>query len=210
MPTKGIFIAIEGVDGSGKTGQAKRLYRYLMDNLAINTIYTREPGGTEVAEEIRETLLKFRDEVIEPDTELMLFFAARKQNIKNIIDPALERGDWVICDRFFESSYSYQVIGRGASEELYNQLCQHTVRRLPDLTIVIDIDERTRLERLALRQDEINRLDLDESGFHQRTRFYLKEKAEERADYRLVDGNGTQDEVFERILDTLRPLINLE
>lgn len=209
---KGKFITIEGIDGCGKTVQANRLVECLMVDHFKVAKRTREPGGTIMAEEIREVVLKPREEPVDPNTELLLFFAARNQHIKYHIQPELEAGISIICDRFVDSSYAYQVIGKDASPELFHALDREVVvwnRCIPDLTLVIDIDEETRLERLGKRVDEHNRLDVDDDGFHQRAITFMRERAKTQPNYQLIDGNGTEDEVHQRILDTVLPLFQL-
>lgn len=200
----GLFIVFEGIDGSGKTTQARRLTEHL--SKTVETALTREPGGTEMGEEIRRVLLEPRKEHISPETELLLFFAARNQHINEKIRPLRERGVWVVCDRFIDSSYSYQVIGKGGSLSLFNTLIDHVIEPtdLPDITIVIHLDEDERVRRLTERTDERNRLDEDDDGFHQRASHYLLDKADKHPNsYLVVDGSGTPDEVFDKMLTAL-------
>lgn len=210
-PNTSKLICIEGIDFTGKTTQAKRLVEVLNSVYFKSSIFTREPGGTIMAEEIREVVLKPREEPVDPNTELLLFFAARNQHIKHHIQPELEANVSVICDRFVESSYAYQVIGKGASHHLFNVLTHTVVDNtiIPDLTLVIDIDEETRLERIGNRVGEYNRLDEEDNGFHQRAKEFMREMAKTQSNYQLIDGNGTEDEVHQRILDVVLPLFQL-
>ena len=147
----GRFITVEGTEGVGKSTNIDFLCRLLKEQ-GIEIVLTREPGGTPLAEELRELLLSPREERVSQDTELLLMFAARAQHIENVIRPALERGAWVVSDRFTDATFAYQGGGRGVdiqSIELLEKLVQHDLH--PDLTLLLDLDVEVGLKRASAR-----------------------------------------------------------
>lgn len=145
MPERGLFIVLEGIDNCGKTTQAALLAKYLEEK-GLPVLQTREPGGTEVGEEIRQVLLKPREQMMDPVTQLLLFNAARREFLQQVVKPAQEGGVHVITDRFDPSTYAYQVRAQGVSEELFYSLRRFvisntdpTVFWYPDLCIILDI-----------------------------------------------------------------------
>lgn len=167
---RGIFITFEGIDGCGKSTQAKRLYRYLKrNNLPVDLI--REPGGTPLSERIRKLLLDPGREIV-PLAELLLYEAARAQLSKDIIIPALKNGRILICDRFFDSTTAYQGFGRGLDSGLIkrlNRVCADNIS--PDLTFIFDIDYKTSIER---RDKKPDRLEKEKKAFFNRVRTGFK------------------------------------
>jgi dTMP kinase len=148
----GRFLTLEGIEGVGKTTQIERLSR-LLDRHEIAHAVTREPGGTPLAEQIRALVLCAREEVVPDAAELLLVFAARSAHLKNLIEPNLAAGRWVLCDRFTDSTYAYQGGGRGLDERvirMLEQLVQET--RRPDLTLLIDVPVELGLARAAQRR----------------------------------------------------------
>lgn len=136
---RGKFITIEGQDGAGKTTNIGVMKRYLQA-AGISFIQSREPGGTTLGESVRELILNSGDERIGNKAELLLMFAARAQHILEVIEPALSRGDWVLCDRFTDATYAYQGGGRGMSVDDIAELEQYVQGKLrPDLTILLDL-----------------------------------------------------------------------
>ena len=149
----GKFITVEGVEGVGKTTNITFIKEWL-DRHDIAHITTREPGGTPLAEDIRELLLSPRDEAVNENTELLLMFAARAQHLAEVIVPALDGGQWVLCDRFTDATYAYQGGGRGVAMEkiaLLENLVQGELR--PDMTLVLDIPVAQGLERARNRSE---------------------------------------------------------
>src|SRR6202047_2395347 len=136
--TRGRFLTIEGIEGVGKTTQVARLSHYLAER-GIDHVVTREPGGTPLAEKIRDLVLRPRDETLPPAAELLLMFAARAVHLANHIEPVLNAGRWVICDRFTDATYAYQGGGRGLCVDHIRQL-ESMVQgaRRPDLTGLLD------------------------------------------------------------------------
>ena len=174
---KGCFITIEGTEGVGKSTNVDFIRQYLADK-GVALCLTREPGGTPLAEEIRELLLKPRDEVVSDDTEILLVFAARAQHVAQVIKPALEKGEWVLSDRFTDATFAYQGAGRGISWNRIQQLEQYVLGDLrPDLTILLDIPVEVGMARVMQRgePDRFEREKLDffdkvRQGYHHRLR----------------------------------------
>lgn len=167
--TSGKFITLEGTEGVGKTTNREFIQDYL-ESRGLRLCVTREPGGTPLAEEIRALLLAKRDESVHEQAELLLIFAARAQHLQQVILPALARGEWVLCDRFTDATYAYQGAGRGLSLttiESLETLVQGTLR--PDLTIVLDIDVETGLQRAGSRA-ELDRFESEAVEFFERVR----------------------------------------
>lgn len=174
---KGCFITIEGTEGVGKSTNVDFIRQYLADK-GVALRLTREPGGTPLAEEIRELLLQPRDEVVCDDAEILLVFAARAQHVARVIKPALEKGEWVLSDRFTDATFAYQGAGRGISWNRIQQLEQYVLGDLrPDLTILLDIPVEVGMARVMQRgePDRFEREKLDffdkvRQGYHHRLR----------------------------------------
>jgi len=198
---QGKFITVEGVEGVGKTTNIAFIESLLKKN-NIPFIQTREPGGTPLAESMRELLLQKREESFDSTAELLLMFAARSQHLKEKILPALNTGQWVLCDRFTDATYAYQGGGRQLSMDLIAQLedmVQGSVR--PDMTLILDLPVEIGLQRAAERSEK-DRFESEKEDFFQRVRnAYLEqaEKAPER--YAIIDASGSIEEVQSRIED---------
>jgi dTMP kinase len=173
LKSRGFFITLEGIDGSGKTTQFKRLVRHLR-RLGHKVRATREPGGTPVGEKVRDILLADKQQ-LSPLTELVLFYAARAQHIEDVVRPALERGEIVISDRFNDCSFVYQGYARGLGTRAVQLLDRAVCGPMqPDLTLVFDLDARVALER-ALRRErrrrsKENRFEAEGLEFQERVR----------------------------------------
>jgi len=168
-PPRGLFITLEGTEGCGKSTQAKLLGEHLR-NQGYDTVETREPGGTPLAEKIRSLLLDRTDEPVAPETEAFLVLAARRQHVAQVIEPALARGSIVLCDRFIDSTLAYQGYARGldiATLKRFNRLATQAL--MPDLTLVFDLPVSTGLARRRSAA-ELNRLDRESLRFHQKVR----------------------------------------
>ncbi|MFC3569947.1 dTMP kinase [Paracoccus simplex] len=198
-----MFISFEGIDGSGKSTQARRLAQAL-NARGTETVLTREPGGSEGAEEIRRLLVEGRGERWSPETELLLFTAARRDHVERLIRPALARGAWVVTDRFADSSRVYQGLARADLRQLVEELHRLTIGIETDRTFVIDIDPEIALTRGQARggvEDRFETLGLD---FQRRLRDgFLALAAEFPARIRVIDGSGSGDEVAGRVLAAL-------
>lgn len=207
---KARFISFEGPEGSGKTTQARRLLARLQAR-GLAALYTREPGGTPTGEAIRAILqYDHAGEPIEPTAEVLLFAASRAQLVSRIIRPALERGTWVICDRFADSTTVYQGYGRGFPIERMKEVNRFAVgETMPDRTFLLDLDVETGFRRLARRAAEgrgaADRMEREEREFHRRVRQgYLELARAEPARFRVLDASVGEDELAERIWEDVR------
>lgn len=200
----GLFITLEGPEGAGKSTNREYLAERLRER-GIEVQLTREPGGTPLAERIRELLLDPSDERMAVDTELLLVFAARAQHIAQVIRPALERGAVVLCDRFTDATYAYQGGGRGLPVERIAQLESFVQGELrPDLTLVFDLPVEIGLSRAAAR-GRLDRFEQEGRSFFEAVRnTYLDRARAEPARYHILDAAQSLAEV-QRDLNNLLP-----
>lgn len=203
---RGKFLTIEGTEGVGKSTNLAFVRDWLQAK-GIEVVVTREPGGTPLAEEIRGLLLAKREEAVDETTELLLVFAARAQHLAEVIKPALARGAWVLSDRFTDATYAYQGGGRGLSKDVITQLevlVQGELR--PDLTLILDIDVETGLNR-ARQRGELDRFESETIGFFERVRSAYKARAAAAPDhYAVVDAGQELVKVQADIHDVLSQL----
>ncbi|RCX14871.1 dTMP kinase [Fontibacillus phaseoli] len=202
---RGLFITLEGGDGSGKTSIIDELGREL-EARGIPYITTREPGGIQIAESIREIILNPANTEMDGRTEALLYAAARRQHIAEKVEPALAKGITVLCDRFIDSSLAYQGYARGLGiDEVLSINLFATAGRFPDLTFYMDIDPETGLSRIAAGQGrEINRLDLEDLSFHHKVRDgYAIVAAMYPERIQKVDASRTKQEVTADIRNRL-------
>ncbi|WP_342563690.1 dTMP kinase [Paenibacillus sp. FSL R7-0345] len=171
MGREGFFITLEGGDGAGKTTVLGRVAAYLQ-NHSMPYIITREPGGIEIAEKIRSIILDPAHTAMDSRTEALLYAAARSQHLAEVVEPALQQGLTVLCDRFVDSSLVYQGYARGLGIGNVQSINDFATGGLkPDLTFYLDVDPEVGLARIAANQDrEVNRLDLENLAFHQKVR----------------------------------------
>jgi dTMP kinase len=209
---RGLFITFEGPEGSGKSTQLRRLAaRMRKEGRAV--LETAEPGGTAIGMQIRRVLLDAKNHELTPTTELLLMFAARAQNVDELILPALSRGEIVLCDRFTDSSLVYQGAARGLGADVVYEVDRIACRGLvPDLTLVIDIDTETGLKRAHNRnratQDVETRIDEQAVGFHRKVRdAYHHLAADEPRRVRLIDGGGDEATVAEDVWEVVKPIV---
>ncbi|MDB5980877.1 MAG: thymidylate kinase [Pseudomonas sp.] len=200
----GLFITLEGPEGAGKSTNREYLAERLRGH-GIDVVLTREPGGTPLAERIRELLLAPSDEPMNADTELLLVFAARAQHLAEVIRPALARGAVVLCDRFTDATYAYQGGGRGLSQERIATLENFVQGELrPDLTLVFDLPVEVGLARATAR-GRLDRFEQEGRTFFDAVRStYLARAAASPARYRLVNAALSLAEV-QQSLDVLLP-----
>ncbi len=187
---KGKFISFEGIEGTGKSTQAKLLQQSLL-GLGYEVILTEEPGGTLISLRIREILLSVDHTNMKPLTELLLYNAARAQHIEEVILPALNRGAVVITDRFTDSTFAYQGYGRGIDPDLLESIDRIATNGLrPDMTMLLDLDVETGLKRNR-RINKTDRLELEDVEFHERVRKgYHELAAKEPERIKVLDASG--------------------
>ncbi len=203
----GLFITLEGVEGSGKTTQLSRLKKHL-ESTGHRIVVTREPGGTPISEAIRDILLDPTNGAMHPMTELLLYEAARAQHVAEHIRPALESGAIVLSDRYTDSTTAYQGAGRSISPETVGQLHQIATQGVwPDLTIVIDLDPTEGLRRRA--DDHAHdRIESEPVDFHRQVRTAFLALAEiESERIKVVDGSMSPDEIAGHIAALVDPLV---
>lgn len=204
---QGFFITLEGNDGAGKTTIANACVERLRA-LGHEVVYTREPGGSRIAERIRDLLLDPGNTDMDARTEAILYAAARRQHLVDIVAPALEQGKIVLCDRFLDSSLAYQGIGRGLGIEEVERLNRFAIDDfMPDRTIFLAIDNETAMARMG-RRGEKNRLDREDDAFHQRVREGY-EKLVLRDPDRIVkiDASGSIEEVTDAAMKVIESVI---
>ncbi len=203
---QGKFITLEGTEGVGKTTNLE-LIRDEVARAGHSVVTTREPGGTPLAEEIRQLLLAVREEPVAETTELLLMFAARAQHVATVIRPALEAGQWVVCDRFTDATYAYQGGGRGLDAEVI-----HTLENIvqcglqPDLTIFLDVSVEIAARRIAERHHD--RFEREQVAFFERVRTAYLERAANHPRIRVVDASVELDQVQENLRELLAQFLS--
>lgn len=192
---KGVFLTIEGIEGVGKTTNVEFICNWLKSN-KIDYIRSREPGGTPLAEEIRELLLKPRDEKVSEVAELLLMFAARAQHVDALIKPTLAQGVSVLCDRFTDATYAYQGGGRGMDLVKIEQLEAMVQAELrPDATFLLDVPVKLGLSRAAKR-GELDRFEQEDIDFFERVRsFYLARAEQQPERFYIIDASQSLEVV---------------
>ena len=201
-----MFIVLEGPDGSGKSTQTRLLVESLRAS-GKTVVQTREPGGTPAAEAIRNLVLSPEFTGLDSRTEALLFAGARAEHVANVILPALQRGEVVVCDRYIDSSIAYQGIGRDLGVDRIRDLSLWaTGGVVPDLTIVLDMDAAVGLTRVG---NELDRLEQEPQGFHDRVRKAFVELALHAPErYRVVSATGSIEEVAARIRTSVEEFIS--
>ncbi len=204
MITLGKFITLEGVDGAGKSTHLTWLAQHLRER-GRTVLVTREPGGTPLGEKLRDILL---NQPMHLETEALLMFAARREHIAEVIEPALARGDWVVCDRFVDASFAYQGGGRGLDWEKLESLAEWVLGDLqPDLTLIFDAPVAVAQQRLHAATTNPDRFEQEQAAFFERVRAaYLKIAAENPDRVRLIDATQTPDQInklLENIIATV-------
>lgn len=189
-----MFITLEGIDGAGKSTQLAFIAELLTHQLAGRAalVQTREPGGTALGEQLRALLLH---QAMHPDTQALLMFAARREHLAQVIQPALQRGDWVLCDRFSDASYAYQGGGHGVPNQRLALLEQFTHAELqPHLTLLFDLDPTLAAQRRSAR--DADTFEAQAQAFHERTRAaYLARAQAEPQRFRVIDASGTPEQI---------------
>ncbi|NOQ17044.1 MAG: dTMP kinase [Methyloprofundus sp.] len=202
------FITLEGGEGCGKSTNIKFIEQLLKDQ-GISVVLTREPGGTVLAENIRQLLLDKEQERISEQTELLMMFAARSQHIKHVIQPALEQGIWVLCDRFTDSSYAYQGGGRGidsATIAWLENFAQNNIR--PDLTLLLDVPVDLGMAR-AQKRGKLDRFEIEKMEFFNKVRDCFLGIAKQQPErVKVVDAAQELSEVQADITELLQQFIH--
>ncbi len=196
---KGKFITIDGVEGAGKSTQINFICDYLKDK-GINVVLTREPGGTELGEDIRALLLNPETKSMHSDTELLLMFAARNEHINAKILPILEKGDWVLSDRFTDASYAYQGGGRGLNVDRIAKLEEWVLQDFsPDMTLLLDVPVELGMSRVESRGEK-DRIELEDIDFFNRVRQAYITRSKKFPDrIKLIDSSKTVKHTTQQI-----------
>lgn len=204
-----MFITFEGPEGSGKTSHLSALARYL-EGRGVRVYCTREPGGTSIGEQIRAVIHDLRNREMHPRTETLLYQAARAQLVEQEIRPRLASGEWVLCDRYADSTLAYQGYGHRQDLEQVRLLIRYATGGLtPDITFLLDVDVETGLRRKIQNGAEWNRLDAYALEFHQRVRQgYLELAAAEPHRWVVVDASRPWDEVQEHLRRAIEKMLN--
>jgi dTMP kinase len=202
----GRFITFEGGEGAGKSTQARRLAAYLTDR-GHNVTVTREPGGTPIAESIRDFILSGEAKALGAESEAVLFAAARADHVDKVIRPALARGGWVLCDRFIDSTRVYQGSGDGVDPALVRALERVAIGDTrPDLTVILDVPAETGMKRLAERSGSPDRFESDDLARHEvRRQAYLDIARREPERCVVVDAARSEEDVA----DSIRRIVDL-
>jgi len=203
--SRGLLITFEGIDGSGKSTQAQMAADWLRQQ-GRPVLSLREPGGTAIGEAIRSILLAKANTAMCQETELLLFAAARAQIIREVIEPALAAGTWVICDRFYDSTTAYQGYGRGINRVMIRQLQEiATGGRRPDRTFLLDVSIPVALKRLAGRPGKADRLDGEDTAFMIRTQEGYRAILHEEPDRVIrIDADSSVSEIQNNIISHLK------
>jgi dTMP kinase len=184
---KNLFITFEGIEGSGKSTQSRKLQEFFLEN-KIDAILTREPGGCEISEEIRKILLAEKFGNMQVLSEILLNFTARLEHVEQVIKPALMQGKVVICDRFFDSTYAYQGSAQGVDLAIIQAIQKITLGDFqPDITFLIDVEVEQAFERIKLRSDN-NRYEKLGLEFHQKVRSGFLKLIDKNKRIKKIDG----------------------
>ncbi len=204
MTKRGLFLTFEGIDGSGKSTQARMLAEFLRES-GHQVILTREPGGSPGAEEIRRLVLEGDPDRWSAETEILLFTAARRDHLERTIEPALADGKVVICDRFADSTRMYQGLSRGDLRGIVDQLHSLMIGCEPDMTLLVDMDPETGLSRAKGRQGTEERFEDFGPALQKQMRAGFLALADEFSDrFRVVDGNRDMDSVAQDVRDIVQ------
>ena len=203
---RGRFLTLEGLDGAGKSTQLAFVHAWLAER-GVDAVFTREPGGTKIGEQLRSLLLSV-DTDVSLDTETLMMFAARNEHIEQVIEPALEGGRWVVCDRFTDTTYAYQGGGRGVSAERIAVLEDWVQQGLhPDLTLLFDLSPEVAAARMA-KERELDRFEREASEFHQRVRAAYLARAEAHPNrYAIFDASKPVAEIQQLLAARLQQLL---
>tara|TARA_B110000014_G_scaffold70556_1_gene48180 strand:- start:217 stop:834 length:618 start_codon:yes stop_codon:yes gene_type:complete len=203
---KAKFITLEGIEGSGKTSSLKSITD-LLDKKNISYVVTREPGGSSIGKELRAILLDPETE-ISPEVELMLMLSDRKDHVEKIILPNLEKGNWVVSDRFMDSSIAYQGGGRQLGKKLIISLSEYLNLPQPDLTLLFDLPVETSLSRVKAR-GELDRFEKEELEFHKRIRNAYLDLAKNNSNrIKIIDSSEKIESMLNNVKQAIEKLFN--
>lgn len=203
---KAKFITLEGIEGSGKTSSLKSITD-LLDKKNISYVVTREPGGSSIGKELRAILLDPETE-ISPEVELMLMLSDRKDHVEKIILPNLEKGNWVVSDRFMDSSIAYQGGGRQLGKKLIISVAEYLNLPQPDLTLLFDLPVETSLSRVKAR-GELDRFEKEELEFHKRIRNTYLDLAKNNSNrIKIIDSSEKIESMLNNVKQAIEKLFN--
>ena len=204
----GLFITVEGPDGSGKSTQIKKIKTFLIEK-GYDVVVTREPGGTPIGEKIREIILDREHIEMDEMTEALLYAASRAQHVAEVISPAVKAGKIVICDRFVDSSIVYQGIGRGLGVELVENINKHAVGHMqPHVTFLFKLSPEIGIQRKQFQGNE-DRLEREKMDFHNRVfTGYMNLEDLYPTRIKAIDASGTVEEVFDQIKERLHQVLS--
>ena len=204
MSGRGRFITFEVIDVAGKSSQIEAAVGHLRRR-GHQVLQTREPGGTPIGERLRELLL---NQPMHLETEAMLMFAARREHLEKLVLPALARGEWVVCDRFTDATYAYQVGGRGLDRGRFEVLERWVHAGFePNLTLLFDLDPAIAAQRVAATGHAPDRFEREQLDFFERVRnAYLARAAAAAGRFRIIDASAPIDAIRERVLDAVERL----
>lgn len=204
-----MFITIEGPDGGGKTTQMNLLIPAL-EKLGLDVIRTREPGGTDIGDQIRSVIMDMKNKSMHPRAEILLFCASRAQLVSELIRPSLASGKIVLCDRYADSTMAYQGYGHGLDRTALKNLLEFATGGLkPDLTILLDISAEAGLRRRITNHDEWNRMDDYALQFHERVRKgYLEMAAAEPERFAVIHADRSKEEIHDEIVSVIMRKLN--
>ena len=204
---KGLFITFEGIEGCGKSTQARMLKEFLV-NEGKSVFLTREPGGPKISEEIREILLSVENKEMLPQTEMLLYMASRSQHTGEWIIPELEKGKIVISDRYYDSTFAYQGAARKINGKLIDTIRRYaTFGLVPDITFLVDLPEEIGLSRIL--EKDADRLEQESMEFHKRVRngfLDLADKEPER--FVVLDGKKDINEIYNDVINVIKKELN--
>jgi len=202
------FISIEGIEGAGKSTQLAFIQQFLTDHGKQLTV-TREPGGTELGEQVRSLLLAPTDTPMAVNTELLLMFAARAEHVAQVIRPALERGDWVLSDRFTDATFAYQGGGRGINQQRISELEQWTLSGLqPDVTFLFDLPVELGQQRVLNRNQGVDRFEQEKVDFFEKVKqCYLQRAKNDPKRIKVIDASCSITEIQTQLRTILQTLV---